>query len=408
MGFFEVSKPVRRRMDLATELPTDHPEVLDQIDGLIDQIPDPDGLHAETRAGSLSKLSRLRNRLDAVICELAASADEHADSRVLDAGTTGTLVAAATVANPQAGSATVARGNALQHLPAVRAGFAAGTISSAHVAVIVAEAPRIVRWAGIETAVVTLAEQVEPAELARVLKLLADQDQPEALDHTAEALHEKRSVSLSETPSGMFRLDGYLDPVEGAKLSEALTRLMTRTGRDDPRTPKQRRADALADLISAGMANQHPLGVSQLSVLVDLEDLATDHGATLEDNSALGARMYDLLTCTAIISVILGTRGKNVFVPLALARGKRAATASQWQALIARDRGCIRCGRAPRYCQAHHIHHWRHGGKTDVSNMVLLCQRCHHDLHFGQYTITITQGIPTITPTRRRAPPHTA
>jgi len=124
VGFFEVSRPVRRRMDLAAELPTDHPEVLDQIDGLIDQIPDPDGLHAETRAGSLSKLSRLRNRLDAVICELAASADEHADSRVLDAGTTGTLVAAATVANPQAGSATVARGNALQHLPAVRAGFA--------------------------------------------------------------------------------------------------------------------------------------------------------------------------------------------------------------------------------------------------------------------------------------------
>ena len=408
MGFFEVSKPARRRRDLATELPTEHPAVLDEIDALIDQIPDPDLLHAETRAGSLAKLSRLRNRIDSVICELAASADEHADSRVLDAGTTGTLVAAATVANPQAGSATVARGNALQHLPAVRAGFAAGTISTAHVAVILAEAPRIVRWAGIEAAVVTLAEQVEPAELARVLKLLADQDQPEALDDTAEVLHDKRSLSLSETPNGMFRLDGYLDPVEGAKLSEALTRLMPRTGRDDPRTPKQRRADALADLTNAGMANQHPLGVSQLSVLVDLEDLATDAGAILEDNSALGARMFDLLTCTAIISVILGTRRQNVFVPLALARGKRTATASQWQALIARDRGCIRCGRAPRYCQAHHIHHWRHGGKTDVSNMVLLCQRCHHDLHFGQYTITITQGIPTITPTRLRAPPLTA
>ena len=188
MGFFEVSKPARRRRDLAAELPTEHPAVLDEIDALIDQIPDPDLLHAETRAGSLAKLSRLRNRIDSVICELAASADEHADSRVLDAGTTGTLVAAATVANPQAGSATVARGNALQHLPAVRAGFAAGTISSAHVAVIVAEAPRIVRWAGIEAAVVTLAEQVEPAELARVLKLLADQDQPEALDDTAEVL----------------------------------------------------------------------------------------------------------------------------------------------------------------------------------------------------------------------------
>ncbi len=40
--------------------------------------------------------------------------------------------------------------------------------------------------------------------------------------------------------------------------------------------------------------------------------------------------------------------------------------------------------------------------------MVLLCQTCHHDLHFGHYTITMNQGIPHITPTTSRAPPRTA
>jgi hypothetical protein len=40
--------------------------------------------------------------------------------------------------------------------------------------------------------------------------------------------------------------------------------------------------------------------------------------------------------------------------------------------------------------------------------MVLLCSRCHHDLHFGQYTITMDQGIPRITPTTGRAPPVSA
>jgi 5-methylcytosine-specific restriction endonuclease McrA len=69
--------------------------------------------------------------------------------------------------------------------------------------------------------------------------------------------------------------------------------------------------------------------------------------------------------------------------------------------LIARDRGCIRCGRSPRHCHAHHILHWKDGGRTDLSNLALLCSRCHHDLHMGRYTITMdTHTIPAITHTR--------
>ena len=408
MAVFEVSRQVKRRCALAAELPTDHPQVLDEIDALIDQIPDPQSLYAEARAGAMTAAAVLRNRLDAYLTELAGCADEHADSRVLGAGTTGMLVAVATGSNPAVGSATVSRGNALQHLPQVAASFRAGRMSTAHVAVITAEAPKITNFAAIEVQVVTIAETVEPGELRRILGVLVDQCRPEARDTTAEDLHDKRSLSLSETANGMFRLDGYLDPTAGAALREALNTLIGRTSRDDQRTAKQRRADALTDLTTAGAANTNPLGVSQVSVLVELEDLSSD-GAVLEDDeSALGARMLDLLTCTAIVSVILGTRRKNTFVPLALARGKRTANHHQWRALIARDRGCIRCGRAPRYCQAHHIHHWRHGGKTDLSNLVLLCNRCHHDLHHGHYTIHIDEGIPHITPVSDRSPPLTA
>jgi len=95
-------------------------------------------------------------------------------------------------------------------------------------------------------------------------------------------------------------------------------------------------------------------------------------------------------------------------VPLALARGRRGASHAQWQALVARDRGCIRCGRTPRFCQAHHVHHWRHGGTTDITNLVLLCSRCHHDLHFGVFTVRMDQGTPIIGPAPSRAPPQTA
>ncbi|MCU0297418.1 MAG: DUF222 domain-containing protein, partial [Candidatus Nanopelagicales bacterium] len=221
---------------------------------------------------------------------------------------------------------------------------------------------RIDRFAAVEAAVVTIAETTEPAELRRVLQVLVEQCRPESLDTTAQQLHAKRGLSLSQISNGMFRLDGYLDPIHGARLRDALATLMGRTGRDDTRTPAQRRADALADLLTAAAANHRPGGISGLSVLIDLEDLTDGHGATLEDGSALGTRLYDLLTCTAIIAVILGVHRAGVFVPLALGRGKRGASAAQWTALTARDRGCIRCGRAPRYCHAHHIHHWRHGG----------------------------------------------
>ncbi len=271
---------------------------------------------------------------------------------------------------------------------------------------ITAEAARIPRFEVIEAHVVTIAERVEPKELRRLLQLLADQCRPEDRDDRAEALHAKRCLSLSETTGGMFRIDGYLDPVAGTALRDALQGLMGRTSGQDTRSAKQRRADALDDLVSAGQANTNPLGISQVSVLVDLEDLGAD-GAILEDQSALGERMADLLTCTAIVSVILGTRRHNTFVPLALARGKRSASHHQWRALIARDHGCIRCGKAPRYCHAHHIHHWRHGGTTDLSNLVLLCSTCHHDLHHGHYQVTINHGIPTITTTTDRSPPLT-
>jgi len=405
---FEVSRRMRRRMDLAEELPREHPGVLDEIETLMRGLPDVDLLCAEERAGSMAAVQSLRNRLDAYLTDLTAAADHNADSRVLHAGTTGMLVAVATGQNPQAGSALVQRGKLLRGLPLVRQAFGAGSLSPAHVAAITADAARITDFAAIEADVVSIAEAVEPAELRRLLQLLVDQCRPEALDQKHQDLHAKRGISLSETANGMFRLDGYLDPVNGARLRDALAALMQRTDRGDRRTPVQRRADALADLTAAALASTRPLGVSQLSVLVDLEELSDGQDATLDDGSPLGGRLYDLITCTAIISVILGVRRKGVFVPLALARGKRGASAAQWRALVARDRGCIRCGRAPRYCQAHHIHHWRHGGFTDVSNLVLLCQRCHHDLHFGQYTVDMHDGIPRITPTTPRAPPRSA
>jgi hypothetical protein len=51
------------------------------------------------------------------------------------------------------------------------------------------------------------------------------------------------------------------------------------------------------------------------------------------------------------------------------------------RAVQLRDRGCAwpRCGRPAAWCDVHHLHHKKDGGKTAVSGCVLLCQ-FHHDV----------------------------
>jgi len=55
--------------------------------------------------------------------------------------------------------------------------------------------------------------------------------------------------------------------------------------------------------------------------------------------------------------------------------------ASIRRAVQLRDRGCAwpRCGRPAAWCDVHHLTHKADGGKTSVSNCVLLCQ-FHHDI----------------------------
>ncbi len=51
------------------------------------------------------------------------------------------------------------------------------------------------------------------------------------------------------------------------------------------------------------------------------------------------------------------------------------------RALEHRDGGCRFPGCGNRYADAHHILHWADGGETKLSNLVLLCRRCHRAVH---------------------------
>ncbi|MEI2641043.1 MAG: HNH endonuclease signature motif containing protein [Candidatus Nanopelagicales bacterium] len=157
-------------------------------------------------------------------------------------------------------------------------------------------------------------------------------------------------------------------------------------------------------MISLARANRSPLGVSGLTVLVDIDGLPDGFQAALEDGNVLGPDTFDLLSCSVAMSVIFGVNRPKGFEPLQLARSARRASKDQWTALKARDKGCVCCGKPPRYTEAHHIIHWKDGGLTDLRNLVLLCARCHHDLHLGYFNVTMgDDGIPLLI--QGRGPP---
>ncbi len=399
MGFFEVSHGAARRARIRAKLPTEHPAVLDELDAVIDDLPDPEVLCAQQRAATMAKVALLNNRMQAYLTRVAGVSDAQGDSRVLGAGTTGTLVAAATGSTVQAASAIVATAKDLRGFPELSEAFDAGRVSGQHVSVILHTTQGMKKRGQVVAAAVGLAAATDPRETRHVLQVLADAEDGKngQLSHAEQRA--RRGVRLTARASGMWRLSGLLDDVEGARLAEVLAQFSAArdAGVDAGETLPQRRADALAAMAAAAAANRAPLGTSGLSVLVDADDLPQAARAVLTDGTPITADTFDLLACTVACLVVFGINTAGGFVPLAMGRASRRATAAQWAALIARDRGCVRCGRSPRFCEAHHILHWRHGGLTDLSNLALLCSRCHHDLHHGRFTITMTpDGLPEI------------
>jgi hypothetical protein len=87
------------------------------------------------------------------------------------------------------------------------------------------------------------------------------------------------------------------------------------------------------------------------------------------------------------------------------------------KALNLRDKGCVVCGAAPVYCDAHHSVSWLDGGPTSIDNLALFCRAHHIDVDNGHYTVTITDGVvhlgrpswadppPTPRPSTRHRPP---
>jgi hypothetical protein len=125
---------------------------------------------------------------------------------------------------------------------------------------------------------------------------------------------------------------------------------------------------------------------NHLIVHIDAGALSRDGPgrSELADGPAISPEVARRLGCDASLSAIV-KRGRRV---LSVGRKTRAIPAQVDRALRERDRGCRFPGcERTRFVDAHHVHHWAHGGETSLDNLVLLCRHHHRLVHEGGVSV---------------------
>lgn len=192
----------------------------------------------------------------------------------------------------------------------------------------------------------------------------------------------KRKARFFESSeSGMFVLTAEFDQITGARIATALTaRERQLWHREDPKdraTPQQRMADALAELICEPAGGRSP--GTELLVIADFDVLKQQlDNPRLADGSPIPiVELHRLALEANLLPSIFDSKAQDMW----LGRRQRTASEAQRVALIARDQGCIGCKANPLWCRAHHIVWWRDDGPTDLENLALECDDCHHKIH---------------------------
>ncbi|MGC5311236.1 DUF222 domain-containing protein [Micromonospora zamorensis] len=300
---------------------------------------------------------------------------------------------------------------------ALRDALAAGAVSVEQVRVIADTVSTVQSTAGLEVAdkavgvLVGWAGQFDPVLLRKLGTRILDHVAPDiadaaaraALDAEAARAARDRHLTLSEQTDGRLRLTGTLDAEAAALLRAAIDPLSAPTGPDDTRCAGQRRRDALADVcrlvLRTGELPDSGGDAAQIVVTTSYDELTRRLGAgALDLGLHLTPETVRRLACdAAILPAVLGGTGQVLDV----GRQRRLVTGRLRRALVLRDGGCAfpGCDRPPRWCDAHHIHHWADGGPTNLDNAVLLCAHHHRHLHHTDWTVRLgDDGQPEFVP----------
>lgn len=272
-----------------------------------------------------------------------------------------------------------------------------------------------------ERKVVHKAEGLPVAKVRRLLAFAEAQANPAELERREQRLHAERFAQLCDEPDGALLLTARLDPVSAAPIRamvDGYVRKAFQERRDavaagaaqgEAPTAGQLRADALAWIArhAQGCEASHDGVKTTVVVRLDVKDLEAGCGVAEVDGLATPVSVpaaRQLAADADVIPAVLGGDGQV----LDWGRRRRLFTRDQRQALVERDGGCAKCHAPPDWCEAHHIRWWgRDRGPTDMDNGVLLCTRCHHDVHRDGWGIEVKGHRVWFTPPRSLDPART-
>ncbi len=300
---------------------------------------------------------------------------------------------------------------ALEEMPQTRQALDAGELSMSALRVLVATRdtdPSAFR--DCEAQLVEAARIHSMQDLQRVAAYWRQAVEHEQALEGDDKIRERRRLHASVSFLGMVRVDGDLDPETGETLLTALRAVLDAEsrsrGKDDDRTPAQRRADALGEICRQWLDRADRPSVAgerpHVTVTVDVGALQNrDHHDTGTSFTALektpikgdSAMLSELdhvgpvhpeaarrLACDAsVLRVVMAGRSE----PLDVGRRTPVVSPAMRRAVIVRDRHCRfpGCDRPHTWCDAHHVVHWADGGPTALPNLVLLCRRHHRMVH---------------------------
>ncbi|RMB58420.1 HNH endonuclease signature motif containing protein [Tessaracoccus antarcticus] len=250
--------------------------------------------------------------------------------------------------------------------------------------------------------------ELAPQVLAEVAPELVPTGEDEAarLERQRRRAFSKRSLRWGDDGDGSTWLHGSLPHLEAApliSLVEAYVESDRRAARDrfratratDPgprvmrdqaaedinRTPEQRRADALIQIVVDHRDAPTSIGDRpRIVVTIREEDLRerAERAGVLARGATITAGDLRRLCCDAdLMPVVLGGPSEILDV----GRTQRLVTPAIRKALSLRDGGCVfpQCSAPDSACEAHHLQPWWAGGATALWNLVLLCPH-HHQL----------------------------
>ena len=181
-----------------------------------------------------------------------------------------------------------------------------------------------------------------------------------------------------------FGLEAELPAAQGAIVVRALERaadaIPAMPEESDSSFAPARRADALVALCSARIARDADQDRATVVVHARLDGIERGAGGCeIDGGPVVHPQTVRRLLCNARVQSVLEDRAGNV---LGLGRTSREPSTWMLRQVRYRDRECRfpGCG-ARRFTQAHHVVWWRHGGRTDLDNLLLICSFHHRLVH---------------------------